>query len=69
MMLCQYKANTVLDLPSWSVFAGSDDDEAKIKEETGATLRCIPFDQPRSDLTCFFTGESASEVVIFAKAH
>ncbi|KAL3138343.1 Proline--tRNA ligase, chloroplastic/mitochondrial [Trebouxia sp. C0010 RCD-2024] len=50
-------------------WAGSDEDEAKMKEETGATLRCIPFDQPQSDLTCFFTGSKASEVVIFAKAH
>lgn len=49
--------------------AGSDEDEAKIKEDTGATLRCIPFDQPHSDLTCFFTGQAASEIVIFAKAH
>ncbi len=49
--------------------AGSDADETKVKEETGATLRCIPFEQNSSNLTCFFTGQSATETVIFAKAH
>lgn len=48
---------------------GSDADEQKIKEETGATLRCIPFDQAHADLSCFFTGGKANEVAIFAKAH
>lgn len=48
---------------------GSDADETKVKEETGATLRCIPFEQKSTDLTCFFTGHSASEIGIFAKAH
>lgn len=49
--------------------AGSDADETKVKEETGATLRCIPFEQDSSNHTCFFTGQSATETVIFAKAH
>lgn len=49
--------------------SGSDADEQKIKEETGATLRCIPFDQAHTDLTCFLTGGKAAEVAIFAKAH
>ena len=64
-MLTQSKGNTGFTF----VVAGSDEDETKIKEETGATLRCIPFDQPQSDLTCFFTSQAASEVAIFAKAH
>lgn len=49
--------------------AGSDADELKIKEETGATLRCIPFDQTQAEASCFFTGDKAAEVAIFAKAH
>jgi len=49
--------------------AGSDADETKVKEETGATLRCIPFEQKSSNLICFFTGQPATETVIFAKAH
>lgn len=48
---------------------GSDDDERKVKEETSATLRCIPFQQPEGAGTCFFTGKPAREVAIFAKAY
>eukprot|EP00884_Botryococcus_braunii_P008844 jgi/Botrbrau1/17961/Bobra.50_1s0053.1 len=51
-------------------WAGSDDDERKVKEETSATLRCIPFEQPSGPPgSCFLTGKPASEVAIFAKAY
>lgn len=50
--------------------AGSDEDETRIKQETMATLRCIPFDQPSETLgACFMTGKDAQEVAIFAKAY
>ena len=49
--------------------AGSDEDEKRVKEETTATLRCIPFDQPASIGPCFLTGTPAQEVAIFAKAY
>ena len=49
--------------------AGSDEDEKRVKEETTATLRCIPFDQPASVGPCFLTGTPAEEVAIFAKAY
>jgi prolyl-tRNA synthetase len=48
---------------------GSDEDEKRIKEETTATLRCIPFVQPGGSAPCFLTGAEASEVAIFAKAY
>lgn len=48
---------------------GSDEDEKRIKEETTATLRCIPFDQPGGSAPCFLTGADAAEVAIFAKAY
>ena len=49
---------------------GSDDDESRVKQETMATLRCIPFDQPKEDLgPCLMTGKEAKEVAIFAKAY
>ena len=51
------------------VSPGSDADEQKIEKETGATLRCIPFDQAPAELTCFFTGNQVAEVAVFAKAH
>ena len=50
-------------------WAGSDAQEEQIKEETGATLRCFPFDQPEGAQTCLMTGGPAEEVAIFAKSY
>lgn len=57
-------------------WAGSDADEEKVKEETGATLRCFPFEQPAEAEAngggggkCFMTGGAAGEVAIFAKSY
>ena len=50
-------------------WAGSDDDERRVKEETSATLRCFPFDQPQHSGVCFLTGAPAKEVALFAKAY
>lgn len=50
-------------------WAGSDEDEARVKEETGATIRCFPFEQPEHNNVCFFSGSQASEVAIFAKSY
>jgi prolyl-tRNA synthetase len=50
-------------------WAGSADDEARIKEETKATLRCIPLAQPGGAGTCFYTGKPATEQAIFAKSY
>jgi len=49
-------------------FAGSRDDEKKIKEETGATGRCMPIDSTEKG-TCFYTGKPGARKVIFAKAY
>ncbi len=45
------------------------ENEAKIKELTGATIRVIPFEQEKLGDTCFFSGEKADNMVIFAKAY
>lgn len=51
-------------------FDGSPDDEEKIKEETKATSRCIPFDQQGTNVgKCFYTGKETTQRVIFAKAY
>ena len=31
----------------------------EVKEETGATIRCFPFDQPAGPHTCLYTGIEA----------
>jgi prolyl-tRNA synthetase len=45
--------------------------EQAIKEETKATLRVIPFDQPEGGVqgTCFYTGKPATCEAIFARAY
>ncbi|CAN1832039.1 Proline--tRNA ligase, chloroplastic/mitochondrial [Linum perenne] len=50
-------------------WSASDEDEARVKEETGATIRCFPFDQPEGAKTCLMTGQPAEEVAIFAKSY
>ncbi|GMH10686.1 hypothetical protein Nepgr_012527 [Nepenthes gracilis] len=50
-------------------WSASDAEELKVKEETGATIRCFPFDQPQGSKTCLMTGDVAEEVAIFAKSY
>jgi prolyl-tRNA synthetase len=47
----------------------SVENEAKIKEETKATLRCIPLDQPGGQGKCIYSGEEATEKAYFARAY
>ncbi|MBA3944177.1 MAG: proline--tRNA ligase [Herpetosiphonaceae bacterium] len=50
-------------------FAGGDEEEARIKEETKATVRVIPFDQPEAEGRCIVTGQSTTRQVVFAKSY
>ena len=50
-------------------WCGSAECEARIKEETKATMRCIPLDQPEGRGACILCGEPASEKGIFGKAY
>jgi len=43
--------------------------EAKIKEQTKATVRCIPFDQSGAEGNCIFSGEPTRTQVLFALAY
>ncbi|HOG48394.1 MAG TPA: proline--tRNA ligase [Anaerolineae bacterium] len=43
--------------------------EEKVKEETKATTRCIPFEQPGGAGRCAICGREAREVAIFGKAY
>ncbi|MHC1740725.1 MAG: proline--tRNA ligase [Anaerolineaceae bacterium] len=43
--------------------------EAKVKEDTRATTRCIPLDQPGGKGKCIVCGKEASEKVYFSKAY
>ena len=52
-----------------SHWCGSAECEAKVKEDTKATIRCIPFDQEKSAGKCVVCGADASEKAIFSKAY
>lgn len=50
-------------------WCGSPACEARVKEETRATTRCIPFDQPGGVGHCVVCGLPADRKVIFARAY
>ena len=52
-----------------SHWCGSADCEATIKEETRATMRCIPLEQTGGSGSCVCCGQPASERAIFARAY
>lgn len=52
-----------------AMWCGKQACEDRIKEETQATSRCIPFEQKRISETCVCCGEGAEQLVIWAKAY
>ncbi|MBH8585266.1 MULTISPECIES: proline--tRNA ligase [unclassified Thermoactinomyces] len=52
-----------------SGWCGDDRCEAKVKEESGAVSRNIPFDPPETMKTCVACGEKAKYTVWFAKSY
>jgi prolyl-tRNA synthetase len=48
---------------------GTADTEAKIKELSKATIRCIPLDAPYEEGRCILTGQPSNRRVIFARAY
>jgi prolyl-tRNA synthetase len=48
---------------------GTSETELKIKEETKATIRCIPLDNKLESGKCILTGNPSSQRVVFAKAY
>jgi len=50
-------------------WCGSKECEDKIKEETKASIRCIPFEQEEASGKCIYCGEESSTIVYFARAY
>lgn len=48
---------------------GTGETEEKIKEETKATIRCIPLDAVEEEGKCVYSGEKSNKRVLFAKAY
>ena len=48
---------------------GTAETEEKIKEQTKATIRCIPLDNKQEEGVCVFSGKPSRERVLFARAY
>ena len=48
---------------------GTPETEQRIKEETKATIRCIPLDDDFEDGKCIYSGQPSKRRVIFARAY
>ena len=62
----------VLDNPGGFIMAhwdGTAETEEKIKEETKATIRCIPFDSPEEHGKCVYSGKPSNKRVLFARSY
>jgi len=48
---------------------GTPETEQQIKDETKATIRCIPLENKQEEGKCILTGKPSSQRVIFARAY
>ena len=48
---------------------GTSETELKIKEETSATIRCIPLENKKESGSCIYSGKPSNQRVLFAKAY
>jgi prolyl-tRNA synthetase len=48
---------------------GTPETEERIKQETKATIRCIPLNNPLEDGVCIYSGKPSIQRVLFAKAY
>lgn len=48
---------------------GTPESEEKIKEETKATIRCIPLNNPKETGVCIYSGKPSTQRVLFARAY
>jgi prolyl-tRNA synthetase len=63
---------SILDGPGGFIFAhwdGSPETEQKIKEETKATIRCIPLQNKKEVGKCVYSGKPSTQRVLFARAY
>jgi prolyl-tRNA synthetase len=52
-----------------TAWCGSPDCEAKIKEETSATVRVIPFEKEQPTTDCGYCGKKAKDIAYFARSY
>jgi len=64
--------NKILDDKGGFIMAhwdGTAETEMKIKDETKATIRCIPFDSPEEEGKCIYSGKPSKRRVLFARSY
>ena len=54
---------------AFSWWCGEEECEQKVKDDTKATTRCMPLDQPDGEGQCIVCGRSAAKTVYFARAY
>lgn len=54
---------------AWCHWDGTAETEAKVKEDTKCTIRCIPLEHDGEEGRCMVTGNPSKQRVIFAKAY
>jgi prolyl-tRNA synthetase len=62
----------VLDEKAGFIYAhwdGTPETEEKIKEETKATIRCIPLNNKQEAGVCVYSGKPSKQRVLFARAY
>jgi prolyl-tRNA synthetase len=52
-----------------AAWCGSAECEAKIKDETGATIRVLPFEKEEPKTGCIYCGQKAKDTVYFARSY
>jgi prolyl-tRNA synthetase len=62
---------TISETPGFvkAMWCGDEACEAAVKEKTGATARCIPFEQEKISDTCVCCGKPAKHMVYWGKAY
>jgi prolyl-tRNA synthetase len=80
----KFRENNTTKVDSWADFKtvlngkggfilahwdGTSETEQKIKDETKATIRCIPLNNVLEEGKCIFSGQPSTQRVIFAKSY
>ena len=80
---CDFRSQHIIEVDSYDEFKekieeggfilahwdGTPETEARIKEETKATIRCIPLEGDMTPGVCMVTGKPSARRVLFARAY
>ena len=64
-----YRTQHIIKVDTYAHWDGTPETEARIKEETKATIRCIPLEGDTTPGVCMVTGRPSARRVLFARAY